>query len=75
VREEPFQAPADIEVGGSWRAASARWRARAPSHTETLGDLDTEELREKTGLPDSPRRGRKYRDVRRIWRFSAWLRG
>ena len=75
MSEDPFLSPADIEVGGSWRAASARWRARAPSQTETLGDVDTEELQEQKGLPDSPRPGRTYRDVSRIWRFSAWLRG
>jgi hypothetical protein len=72
--EEPFLSPADFEVGGSWRAGSARSHTRAPSRTETVGDVDTEELQEQTGLPDSPRRGRIYRNVMRRWRFSAWLR-
>jgi hypothetical protein len=63
-----------MEVGGSWRAARARWQARVPSRTETLGHVDTEELQEQTGLPDSPRPGRTYRNVSRRWRFSAWLR-
>lgn len=74
MSEDRYLSPADIEIGGSWRAAIARWHTSAEAQTETLGDVDNEELQEKTGLPDSPRRGRTYRDVSRRWRFSAWLR-
>jgi hypothetical protein len=74
VSEERELSPADIEVGGNWRARSARWGSQARQNTETLGDVDTEELGEKEGLPDSPRRDRTYRNVARRWRFSAWLR-
>jgi hypothetical protein len=74
VSEERYLSPADLEVGGSWRAGSARWGTRARHNAESLGELDTEELQEKEGLPDSPRRNRAYRNVARRWRFSAWLR-
>lgn len=74
MSEERYLSPADLEVGGSWRARSARWRTRAERQTETLGELDTEELQEKEGLPDRPRRYRTYRDVAGRWRLSAWLR-
>jgi hypothetical protein len=74
VSEERELSPADIEVGGNWRAGSARWGSRARQITETLGDVDTEELAEKEGLPDSPRRDRTYRNGARRWHFSAWLR-
>ena len=65
---------ADIEVAGSWRADSARWRTPAHGHSESLGDVETEELNEREGLPDSPRRGRSYRSIARRWRLSSWLR-
>jgi hypothetical protein len=74
VSEERYLSPADIEVGGNWRAGSARWGARARQNTETLGDVETEELQEKERLPDSPPRDRTYHNVARRWRFSAWLR-
>lgn len=72
--DQPFDSKADLEVAGSWRAGSARWQIRARTRTETLGDVETEELKEKERLPDSPAPGRTYRNVVRRWRFSAWLR-
>jgi hypothetical protein len=74
VSEERHLSPADFEVSGSWRAGSARWSTRADRQTEILGDVNTEELQEKQGLPDRPRRNRTYRQVARRWRFSTWLR-
>jgi hypothetical protein len=74
VSDDSYGPPADIEVGGSWRADSVRWQQHGRSDTETLGDVETEELREKAGLPDAPSRGHSYRDVARRWRFSTWLR-
>ena len=71
---ERFEPPADLEVAGSWRAASARWRRVAGSRTEAAGDVETEELREGEGLPESPRPGRTYRNIARRWRLSVWLR-
>jgi hypothetical protein len=65
---------ADIEIAGSWRASRALWRTLADSEPEALGDVETEELEEREGVPDPPDRGRTYRDVVRRWRFSAWLR-
>jgi hypothetical protein len=65
----------DIEVTGEWRAGSARWRTHARTHTEAMGDIATETLTEKHGLPEVPRRGRIYRNVARRWRLSVWLRG
>jgi hypothetical protein len=74
VSDNHFESPADLEVGGSWRAGRARWNRRAHRRTETLGDVETEGLKEKEGLPESPSPGRTYRNVARRWRFSAWLR-
>ena len=74
MSEERELSPADIEMGGNWRAGSARWGSQGRLNTETLGDVDTEELAEEEGLPDSPRPDRTYRNVARRWRFSAWLR-
>jgi hypothetical protein len=65
---------ADIEIAGSWRAGRAISRTLADSEPEALGDVETEELKEREGVPDPPKRGRTHRDVVRRWRFSTWLR-
>jgi hypothetical protein len=74
VSDDQASAPPDIEVGAEWRAGSARWQTRARTHSEAVGDVATETLTEKQGLPEVPQRGRSYRNVARRWRFSAWLR-
>jgi hypothetical protein len=66
--------PADLEVAGGWRASSARWQARPRTRREAVGDVETEELTEREGLPELPPIGRTRRKVARRWRFSAWLR-
>jgi hypothetical protein len=66
--------PADVEVGARWRAGSAPWRVRARTHTEAVGDVESEELRDTEGLPDSPQPGRPYRSAARRWHFATWLR-
>jgi hypothetical protein len=74
MSEGRFLRRADIELGGSLRADSARWHAPAHGHRESLGDVETEEFNEREGLPDSPGRGSTHRSVARRWRFSSRLR-
>jgi hypothetical protein len=74
VTEDQASAPPDLEVRAGWRAGSARWHAHARTRSEAIGDVVTETLTEKQGLPEVPRRGRTYRNVARRWRFSAWTR-
>ena len=71
MSDDSYGPRADIEVSGSWRADSVHWQQHGRPETETLGDVETEELSRK---PDSPSRGHSYRNVARRWRFSTWLR-
>lgn len=64
MTEPRENAPADVEVGGRWRARRAERHRGARVETRTSGGVESEELRE--GVPDAPE-GRR-------WRMRAWLR-
>jgi hypothetical protein len=65
---------ADLEIGVSWRAQSARWARPADARTRVRGDLDTEELTERERLPARPETGGTYPGGARRWRLAARLR-
>jgi hypothetical protein len=73
VSRPPDGRPADLEIGGSWRARSARWARTAEVRTRVSGDPNTEEMNERERLPERSDTGRTYHGSARRWHFAAWL--
>jgi hypothetical protein len=72
--EETRKGDADLEIAGAARWGEARWRTRPKSEKHAYGDVETEELSEREGIPEAPRPEVAYPGARLRWRFRARLR-